>query len=152
MQNNNYQNRNNRGYTPPTSDNGFNNPNYNRPNYAAPGGSYNKKSNTGLIAAISGLSVLLVAVLIFAVLWFSGAIGSSSSPVPASQPMSIPTESQSASTDQTPQSQPVTMYVANVKNSIYFRSAPTEDSSNIICEIPFGTAVTFLENTDAVFA
>lgn len=44
------------------------------------------------------------------------------------------------------------MYVANVKNSIYFRSAPTEDSSNIICEIPFGTAVTFLENTDAVFA
>ncbi len=154
MQNNNYQNRNNRGYTPPTNDNGFNNQNYNRPLYAAPapGGSYNKKSNTGLIAAISGLSVLLVAVLIFAVLWFSGAIGSSSSSVPASQPMSVPTESQSASTDQTPQSQPVTMYVANVKNSIYFRSAPTEDSSNIICEIPFGTAVTFLENTDAVFA
>ena len=63
MHNNNYQNRNNSGYTPPTSDNGFNNPNYNRPNYAAPGGSYNKKSNTGLIAAISGLSVLLVAYL-----------------------------------------------------------------------------------------
>ena len=67
MQNNNYQNRNNRGYTPPTSDNGFNNQNYNRPLYAAPapGGSYNKKSNTGLIAAISGLSVLLVAVRYF---------------------------------------------------------------------------------------
>lgn len=149
MQNNNYQNQNNDGYTPPTTDNGFNNsdynqpgyppPNYDRPNYGNPQyGSHNKK-NTGLIAAVSALGVLLVALIVFAVLWFTGVIGSSSSPIPASQ---------SASS----LSQTVTMYVANVKNSIYFRNAPTEDSSNIICEIPVGTAITFLENTDAIFA
>lgn len=45
-----------------------------------------------------------------------------------------------------------TMYVANVKHSIYFRSAPVEDKSNIICEIPLGTAISFIENTDNVFA
>ena len=45
-----------------------------------------------------------------------------------------------------------TMYVANVKYSIYFRNAPIEDKSNIICEIPLGTPVTFIENADNVFA
>ncbi len=44
------------------------------------------------------------------------------------------------------------MYVANVKHSIYFRSAPVEQPSNIITEILLGTPVTFIENTDGVFA
>lgn len=45
-----------------------------------------------------------------------------------------------------------TMYVANVKHSIYFRSAPVEQDSNIITEILLATPVSFIENTDAVFA
>lgn len=44
------------------------------------------------------------------------------------------------------------VYVTNVKNSIYFRSAPAESSGNIITEIPLGTQVGFIENVDSVFA
>ena len=44
------------------------------------------------------------------------------------------------------------MYVANVKYSIYLRSLPEENDSNIITEIPLGTQVGFIENADSVFA
>lgn len=44
-----------------------------------------------------------------------------------------------------------TMYVTNVQDSIYLRSAPAENSSNIITTIPLGTAVTFIENIDGTF-
>lgn len=38
------------------------------------------------------------------------------------------------------------MTVYNVKHSIYLRSAPVENSSNIICEIPLGSVVTYISN------
>ena len=44
------------------------------------------------------------------------------------------------------------MYVANVKNSIYLRSEPGENESNIIAEIPVGTQILWLENTNTVFS
>ena len=45
-----------------------------------------------------------------------------------------------------------TKYVANVQYSIYLRSTPNETDNNIICEIPVGTAVGFIENTNSTFA
>lgn len=48
--------------------------------------------------------------------------------------------------------QPVAMYIANVPNSVYLRSAPAEDSSNIITTMAVGTSVWFIENTTNVFA
>ncbi len=47
---------------------------------------------------------------------------------------------------------PTTMYVANVENSIYFRSLPKEEEDNIICTIAVGTPIVFLENTNHTFA
>jgi hypothetical protein len=47
---------------------------------------------------------------------------------------------------------PTTMYVANVENSIYLRSAPVEEDGNIITTIPVGTQVVWLENTNTVFS
>lgn len=48
--------------------------------------------------------------------------------------------------------QPTTMYVANVKNSIYLRSTPEEIDSNILTTIPVGTPVIWMENTSTVFS
>ncbi len=101
-------------------------------NYQAP----DKSSSSVMVAVIAILSVLIIALIIFGTLFFTGTIG----------PKSAET------TDPVSTSTPVNMYVANVKTSIYFRSAPAEAQSNIVCEIPLGTAVSFLENTDAVFA
>ncbi len=47
---------------------------------------------------------------------------------------------------------PVTMYIANVENSVYFRSEPKEVDSNIMTTIAVGTAVTFLKNEGNTFA
>ena len=44
------------------------------------------------------------------------------------------------------------MYIANVEHAVYFRSAPSEDSGNIITTIPVRTRVTFLKNETSVFA
>lgn len=60
------------------------------------------------------------------------------------------------SNDKVPESEPskqsVIMYVANVKNSIYLRSEPAENDSNIITTIPVGTQVIWHENTNSVFS
>ena len=56
------------------------------------------------------------------------------------------------SVNQAPSVEPTVMYVANVKNSIYLRSEPVENNSNIITEIPVGEQVLWYENTDNVFS
>lgn len=43
------------------------------------------------------------------------------------------------------------MTVCNVKYAIYLRSQPYENSDNIICEIPVGSTVEFLENANGTF-
>ena len=43
------------------------------------------------------------------------------------------------------------MTVCNVKYAIYLRSQPYENPNNIICEIPVGSTVEFLENTNGTF-
>ena len=66
-----------------------------------------------------------------------------------------PDKEDSSSGDNTKQDYTVKkyMYVANVKNSIYLRSSASEaDSSNIICTIPWGTSVGFIERANSVFS
>ena len=44
------------------------------------------------------------------------------------------------------------MYVVNVDYSIYLRSQPNESSNdNIICEIPLGASVGFIERTNGKY-
>lgn len=145
--NGNYGNNVNRG----------NNGNYgNNANYGNYGYQQNQpqKNNGGLIAAVSVLGVLVVAVAVFLILWFSGIIGKTEKSVEDNTSAYVQQEEkkEEAPAPPTPAPEPVTMYVANVKTSIYFRSQPTEVDSNIICEIPLRTAISFIENVDAVFA
>ncbi len=121
--------------------------------YPNPGSQPPQKSNTLLIVLISILSVLVVAAIIICILFATGIFSlserntESARSIPAASsapiPTALPTSNEVVQT---------TMFVANVKNSIYFRSAPTEDNGNIICEIPISTPVGFIENTDAIYA
>lgn len=43
------------------------------------------------------------------------------------------------------------MEVYNVPNSIYLRSEPYEDASNVICQIPVGSYVTYINNGNGTF-
>lgn len=104
-----------------------------------------KSSNTGLVIAVAVLGAVIVAAGIFSVLWFSGIINRVIAPK-SEDPAAVTQEAQP------PVAGVTTMYVANVKNSIYFRSSPTEAEANIICEIPLGTPVVFMDNSDAIFA
>lgn len=105
----------------------------------------NKSNNNAvIIAIIAVLGVLIVTLIIIGTLFLSGVLSADKNNEPE------PTATVTATAEAT--AVPVNMYVANVKNSIYFRSAPAENSSNIICEIPVGTVISFIENADAVFA
>lgn len=122
-----------------------------------------KPNNNGLIALISVLACIIVVGIVILILMFTGVISIGSSGRQASVPVvtaaPAPTE---ASAPQVPAVQVyqgssnttvvAQKYVANVKYSIYLRSAPAENDSNIICEIPLGTQVGFIENADNVFA
>ena len=139
---------------------GNQNPGYN--------GYYQKQnSNKGLIITISvlaGVIVIAVAALIFAVFGFmsndssTAAVVSTPQLAPTAAPAAAPAQeavSNAAAAPAAPVENTTVskyMYVANVKYSIYFRSAPAENDSNIICEIPLGTSVGFIENADSVFA
>ncbi len=134
---------------------------YTEPNYG--GG-----NNTGLIAAISVLSAVVIIGLVVLVLMFTGVLtigkddkGSEPTVFPpvAATPAPTQREVPHVAPQQptvTPKPENVTVarnvYVANVDYSIYFRSEPAENDANIICEIPLGTMVGFIENTDSVFA
>ena len=105
------------------------------------------QNNTALIAVLAILCTVVIAVLIVGALFLTGAVNLSGGTATGSD-ISVITE---------PQPEPVkpvetTMYVANVNYSIYFRSAPVENDSNIICEILYGTPVIHIEAADAVFA
>ena len=129
-----------------------------------------KKNNTVLIAAISALAAIILVGLVVLVLMLTGVIGTGSggssggstqgiipsaiqtaAPVPTNAP--APTAAPAAQPAQ-PENNVISryVYVANVQNSIYFRSAPAENDGNIITEIPLGTMVGFIENVDSVFA
>lgn len=128
-------------------DNNYNYPNPN-PQYG------NNSSNSGLIAVIAVLSSLIIIGAVILVLILTNVISiggnksaadaSSTAPAVTAAPQPIP-----APVNNTVISQ---KYVANVKYSIYFRSEPVENDSNIICEIPLGTQVGFIENANTVFA
>ena len=144
--NNNYNNQN-RSYPNPGYPNGNNGHTSNGGYYRNPYGGKKPGGNGPIIALVSILGALLVAVIVFIILWLTGIIGSSKqSDTAPVQPQ--PQVEQAAPTEP----QPVAMFVANVEHSIYFRRSPSELDSNIIGEIPLGTQVSFIENTDAIFA
>ena len=129
------------------------------------GRDYEKRSNTGLIAAISVLSAIIVVGIVFLTLMFTGVLrfggGDNSAavvPTAAPAPTDAPAPTAAPAAPAAPAAQPENnvisryVYVANVQNSIYFRSAPAENDGNIITEIPLGTMVGFVENVDSVFA
>ena len=139
--------------------------NYNRGGYGPYMNGYGqeKRSNTGLIAAISVLSAIIVVGIVFLTLMFTGVLrfggGDSAAGITPTAVPAAPTNAPAPTAAPTAQpAQPENnvisryVYVANVQNSIYFRSAPAENDSNIITEIPLGTMVGFIENVDNVFA
>ncbi len=121
-----------------------------------------QKNNNTIIILVSILGSLILILLTFGILIISGTIeiGNSNSTsdnsvistsVPeAETPADTPAVTQVPAS--APVSQAVTMYVANVKNSIYFRSAPAEVDSNIITTIPLGTTILLKETVDNIFA
>ncbi len=127
-----------------------------------------KKSNTALIAIISALGAVIAIGAVVIILMLTGVInvggkdpntagtGAVTVPVQTEAPTQAPAPVQAQQpVQQAPAENNVVsknVYVANVKNSIYLRSAPVEVDSNIICEIPLGTQVGFIENVDSVFA
>lgn len=143
--------------------------NYNYPNQP-PYGNYTqpqKSSNTGLIAVVAVLSGCIIIAAIIITLLLTGIIPSglnknsynaagdapaasiaSTAPTVSAAPAAVP------AAPVAPENTTVVAqkYVANVKYSIYLRSAPVENDSNIICEIPLGTQVGFIENANSVFA
>lgn len=142
--NNNYNQ--NQGY--PNRNQGYPNQNPNGGYYPNPNGGKKPGGNGPIIAVVSVLGALLVAVIVFIILWLTGVIGSNKQADSASTQTQTQTQTQTAPAE--PQSVP--MFVANVEHSIYFRSTPSELDSNIIGEIPLATQVMFIENTDSVFA
>lgn len=124
-----------------------------------------KSGNGGLIALISILSCIIVIGIVVLTLMFTGVISFGGSnqeaasvttaaptpepaaAVPPAAPAAPPAYQASANTTISSY-----MYVANVKYSIYFRNAPIENDSNIICEIPLGTMIGYIEPADGVFS
>ena len=157
-------------YTLPNQFNGYNQyGGYNNNGYGGPP----KKSNTGLIVAISILSgVILISIAVMCLI-FTGVLSpgrqaanqatsavateaptiSPATAAPAAQAPAAPMVQNAPSYNVSSNTTVVSyMYVANVKYSIYLRSLPEENDSNIITEIPLGTQVGFIENADSVFA
>lgn len=159
------QNLNNQDYYTDRSkpnDNHYNQ-NYYNPNQYQNNGYYqnNKRSsNSSVIILISILSVVLIIAVTVLALVFTGVISlgsrssSNISTESSSQILLDPLPSASPAAAPIPENTIVSAYkyVANVDYSIYFRSAPAEVDSNIICEIPLGTLIGFIENPDATFA
>lgn len=144
--------RNNQNYNLNETQSAWQNPqnyngNYNNRNNGKKGGS----SNTAVIIIIAILSALLITVVVIGALYFTGRISIGGKTNTNTKTTQEETKTETA-VEQPMKAEPVTMYVANVKNSIYFRTAPEENQSNIICEIPLGTAVGFIENSNTVFA
>lgn len=119
-----------------------------------------QKNNSALIAVISVVAtlffVMIIAVVILLIKFLPNDPTDPTTPSNTNPSQNSSYGQQSNSNTQqnssTQQQTPTTMYVANVKNSIYLRSKPAEDSSNIITTIPVGTAVLWLENVDTVFS
>ncbi len=137
--------------------------NYNPPGGYGYGAPYQKpKSNTGLVVAVSILAAVVVIGIAAVILALTGVItfggktdtASTADVQTTEAPTSAPTAAVQPQAPAHVENNVVSryVYVVNVKNSIYFRSAPSENDSNIITEIPLGTQVGFIENVDSVFA
>lgn len=164
--NQNNQNGQNSGYPPrrpdyPNGQNGGYPPNY-RPYYPP------RKSggNTGLIVAISIISVILVVAVTFSVLVLTDVISIGKHDETQSQQTEVQQEQPSQSTEAPPQNtqpaqtapqqpQPIpvgaSMYIGNCNVSVTLRTAPDENSSEI-CQVPLAEEIYVVEYTDSAFA
>lgn len=115
-----------------------------------------KNSNTGLIIAVSILTVVIILGTLTAVLLLTGVLSFNQTEV---ETEALQTAAAAPSSAPTPEAVPAAadnsikqiVYVANVNNSIYLRSTPEETEGNILTEIPLATPVGFIEQADAVF-
>lgn len=144
---NNFNNQNNQttSQIPPLNTN----------NYAPPPqyGGYmppKKPSNGPLIAVICVIGGLILILGIVLLLVFTRSIISSDSTLAPTA--TAPTVTAAPVVPQENTAVIAQKFVANVKYSIYLRSEPVENDSNIICEIPLGTQVGFIENSNTVFS
>lgn len=120
----------------------------------------NGGGNKGLIIAVSVLAAVIVIGVAVGAVMFTSVMKSESEP----QSAAVAVETEAPAPAPTVETQPIPqqpvqnttvsryMYVANVQNSIYLRSAPVEEDSNIITEIPLGTLVGYIEDANSTFA
>lgn len=159
----NYQN-----YPPnsPEFNRGYN-PNYN-PNYN-PGYNpdmYKKKTNTGLIVAISVMSVLAAVIIIIIVLFATNVISPGGSHTdntpPAESAVQTPSENTAPAEQpaqqpqqQKPAEQPITvertMFVGNCNVSVTMRTGPSASYSEIM-QVPLASEIYVIEYTNSDFA
>lgn len=141
-------------------------PNPNNPNNP----NNNEDKNTGLIVAVSVLSVVVAIGIIFTVLVATGAISFSKNEEPKEDTAVVQTQDTDTSTntqnnsdtvkqpsvnpvDTQPKAVPVgkTMYVGNCKQSITLRTGP-DGSYGEIMQIPLGESIYVVEYTNDSFA
>lgn len=116
----------------------------------------NQKNNTALVVTVA-VSITLIIVMIVAIILLSSNIFSINLSQSSVNQESTELINQKQTTSKTPDEStvvdnPTTMYVTNVKNSIYLRSEPVEDDKNIITTIPVGEQVVWIENTNIIFS
>lgn len=129
----------------------------------------NRNNNTALVATVAVISTIALVMVVITVLVLTNVIPlgasrtstevkqESSSQAETEKPTDVNKQSSSSGVDEAEilvenHEEPTTMYVANVKNSVYLRSEPIENESNIITTIPVGAQVVLLENTSTVFS
>ena len=170
-QGNNYRNYNgegsgyNRNYNQ-----GFNpnyNPNYN-PNPYNRNNMYKRKGNTGLIVAISVMSVLAAVIIITIILFATNVIspGRPHSEQAASSEIQEPSQQESTTPAQQPQPQPQpqpqkpaeqpvsverTMFIGNCNVSVTLRTGPAASYPEIT-QVPLASEVYVIEYTNSDFA
>ncbi|MBQ3021779.1 MAG: SH3 domain-containing protein [Clostridia bacterium] len=123
----------------------------------------NRNNNTALVATVAVISTLALVLVVITVLVLTNVIPlgasrtstevkqESSSQAETEKPTDVNKQSSSSGVDEAEilvenHEEPTTMYVANVKNSVYLRSEPIENESNIITTIPVGSTVRYLGN------
>ncbi len=117
-----------------------------------------KKSNTGLIVAVSILSSIVVIGVIFIALFLSGVISfgdGHDTTLFNEQSKYMTNHSEPTSADNVEEMKPVPveryMYVGNCKQSVYLRSGANE-SYSVIREVPLADQVYVVEYSNSLFA
>ena len=167
VQNNNYQNYSDGSQNYNPNYNGCFNPNYNpnyNPNPYDRNNMYRRKSNTGLIVAISVMSVLAAVIIITIILFATNVIspGKSHNEQDVSTEAQVPAQQENTPPAQQPQTQPQkpaeqsvsverTMFVGNCNISVTLRTGPAASYPEIT-QVPLASEIYVIEYTNSDFA